>query len=47
VLLGRLHGLPTPANQLLQRLTADAARAGTAPGSVSVDHLEAALAVGS
>ena len=47
VLLGRLHGVPTPVNELLQRLTADAARGGTAPGTVPVDHLEAALAVGS
>ena len=46
VLLGRLHGVATPANELLQRLTADAARGGTAPGTVPVDHLEAALAVG-
>jgi 2-dehydropantoate 2-reductase len=32
VLLGRLHGVPTPANELARRLVNDAARAGTGPG---------------
>jgi 2-dehydropantoate 2-reductase len=37
VLLGRLHGVPTPANALLQRLAAEAAAAGAAPGSLPPD----------
>ncbi|MPY94325.1 MAG: 2-dehydropantoate 2-reductase [Acidimicrobiia bacterium] len=44
VLLGRLHGVPTPVNELLQRLMDDAARAGRPPGSVTeaelLDRLE-------
>ncbi|MGH9185849.1 MAG: ketopantoate reductase family protein [Acidimicrobiales bacterium] len=34
VLLGRLHGIPTPVNDLLQRLANDMARAGTPPGAI-------------
>jgi 2-dehydropantoate 2-reductase len=37
--LGRLHGVPTPANSLMQRLTAEAARNGTRAGSVNPDDL--------
>ena len=33
VLLGRLHGVPTPVNALLQQLARQAAAAGSAPGS--------------
>ncbi len=39
VLLGRLHGVPTPVNVLLQRLAAQAAREGMAPGTISPDDL--------
>ncbi len=38
-MLGRLHGVATPVNELLQQLAADAARAGTKPGSMSLDEL--------
>lgn len=38
-LLGRLHGVPTPVNELLQRLAADAARAGAKPGAMALDEL--------
>ena len=34
VLLGRLHGVPTPANELLQRVTRELARTGGAVGSL-------------
>jgi 2-dehydropantoate 2-reductase len=43
VLLGRLHGVPTPVNELLQRTANRMARNRVAPGSVPVDELEAAL----
>ncbi len=36
VLLGRLHGVPTPANRVLQDLAAEMARAGESPASRSV-----------
>ena len=39
VLLGRLHGVPTPANELLQRTAARLAREGAAPGSVRAADL--------
>jgi 2-dehydropantoate 2-reductase len=39
VLLGRLHGVPTPVNEALQRLANELARAGAAPGAVSEDDL--------
>lgn len=48
VLLGRLHGVPTPANALLQQLAAEAAAARAAPGSlppeVFLQRLEAGTA---
>ena len=44
VLLGRLHGVPTPANELLQRTMAQMAADGTPPGSLSEAHLIAQLA---
>jgi 2-dehydropantoate 2-reductase len=42
-LLGRLHGVATPVNAGLQRLAAAAARAGRAPGSMTIDQIAAAL----
>ncbi len=38
-LLGRLHGVPTPANDRLQRLAARFAREGRAAGSLSLSEL--------
>jgi 2-dehydropantoate 2-reductase len=35
VLLGRLHGVPTPANALVQRLANDAAADRRPPGSMT------------
>jgi 2-dehydropantoate 2-reductase len=43
VLLGRQHGIPTPANEVLQRLAAAAARERWAPGRYSARELEAAI----
>jgi 2-dehydropantoate 2-reductase len=43
VLLGRLHGVPTPVNAALQRLANEAARAGTAPGARTVEALTAEI----
>jgi 2-dehydropantoate 2-reductase len=43
VLLGRLHGVPTPMNELLQRLAREAAAAGRPPGAMSADELLALL----
>jgi 2-dehydropantoate 2-reductase len=37
VLLGRIHGLPTPANELLQRLARDLIDHRQAPGELSSD----------
>ncbi len=39
VLLGRLHGVPTPVNELLQRAANEAARDGRAPGTVPIEEL--------
>ena len=39
VLLGGLHGVPTPVNQLLQRLALRAAAEGTPPGSWGIEEL--------
>ncbi len=39
VLLGRLHGVPTPANQALQEAAAEMARTGEPPASRSVDDV--------
>ena len=41
VLLGRLHGVPTPVNEALQRAATSAARAGRSPDGVTIDELEA------
>jgi 2-dehydropantoate 2-reductase len=35
VLLGRLHGVPTPVNELLRQMAKDLARRGGAPGEVT------------
>lgn len=43
VLLGRLHGVPTPANALLQRLANQLARAGSPPGSMTEEAVLALL----
>ena len=43
VLLGRLHGVPTPANRALQRLAAEMARAGEPPASRTVDDVRRAI----
>ena len=43
VLLGRLHGVPTPVNATLQRVAAEAARNRITPGSFSADDLLALL----
>jgi 2-dehydropantoate 2-reductase len=39
VLLGRLHGVATPANALVQRLASAAAAAGTGPGRYDPDEV--------
>ena len=39
VLLGALHGVPTPVNALLQRLAVRAAAEGPAPGSWTIEDL--------
>jgi 2-dehydropantoate 2-reductase len=46
VLLGRLHGVPTPVNELLQRTANDLARRGAEPGSMTEAELEAQLHLG-
>lgn len=43
VMLGRLHGIPTPCNALLQEVANRLARTGQPPGSVSVRELEERL----
>lgn len=43
VLLGRLHGVPTPVNEVLQRVANDLARRGAPPGSLQEDDLLARL----
>ncbi len=40
VLLGRLHGIPTPVNHALQRLANRMATTGQPPGSLTVDQVE-------
>jgi 2-dehydropantoate 2-reductase len=46
VMLGRRYGVPTPANELMQRVTARAARDRVPAGSMSPDELLAQLTVG-
>jgi len=43
VLLGRLHGVATPVNELLQRLAREAAAAGRQPGGMSADDVLALI----
>jgi 2-dehydropantoate 2-reductase len=43
VLLGRLHGVPTPVNAVLQRLANQLASARTAPGSMTEDDILALM----
>jgi 2-dehydropantoate 2-reductase len=43
VLLGRLHGIPTPANELLQRLARDMAAHGRPPGEMAAADVLARL----
>ena len=43
VLLGRLHGVPTPVNGLLQQVTSELARAGGEPRSIPAGDLLARL----
>ena len=43
VLLGRLHGVATPVNAMLQRLAGELARSGAPPGSLTEDDLLARL----
>lgn len=40
VLLGRLHGVPTPVNATLQGVANELARAGTAPGAMPLSEIE-------
>lgn len=42
-LLGRLYGVPTPANATLQRIASELARAGAAPGALSVEDVAARI----
>lgn len=44
VLLGRLHGIPTPINAMLQQLMHRMLREGIAPGSLGVEELEREVA---
>jgi 2-dehydropantoate 2-reductase len=46
VLLGRLHGVPTPANAGLLELVKHAARDGIAPGTMSADEVIRRVAAG-
>ena len=43
VRLGRLHGIPTPYNELLQRVAAQMASRGDQPGAFTAQQLEALL----
>jgi 2-dehydropantoate 2-reductase len=45
VLLGGLHDVPTPVNELLQRLALRAAAEGTPPGSWRIEELSALAGV--
>ena len=42
-MLGRIHGVPTPVNSLMQQIASEQARAGAPPKSVPVDTLLARL----
>ena len=43
VLLGRLHGIPTPVNELCRQVASELARSSAPPGSVDIADLEARL----
>lgn len=43
VMLGRLHGVPTPANTAMQKLMTQMVREGTAPGGLTLEELEALI----
>ena len=43
VMLGRLHGVPTPANTAMQKLMTQMVREGTAPGGLTLQELEALI----
>ena len=43
VLLGKLHGVPTPCNRLLQKVANHMARTGKRPGSMTVENLQSML----
>jgi 2-dehydropantoate 2-reductase len=43
-LLGRLYGVPTPANEAMQRIAARMVREGMAPGSIGVEEIERQIA---
>ena len=45
-LLGRLHGVPTPANDLVGRLANEAARHRRLPGSIRLDDIAGGLGIG-
>ncbi len=42
-LLGRLHGVPTPVNALLQEVATEVAASGRGPGARTLAELEARL----
>ena len=44
VLLGRMHGVPTPVNEALQRLANEMAANGAAPGSLERETIDVLLA---
>ncbi len=46
VLLGRLHGVPTPVNALLQEVATEVAASGKGPGEYTLADLEARLSGG-
>ena len=45
VTLGRLYGVPTPANAVVQRIGHQVVAAGEQPGSVSIEELQAMIEV--
>jgi 2-dehydropantoate 2-reductase len=47
VLLGRMHGVPTPVNATMQRIARDLAASRTPPGSMSADELLARVTAAS
>ena len=43
VLVGKLHGVPTPCNRMLQKVTNEMARTGKRPGSMTLEELQQRL----